>query len=669
MNPRSARFVVAFSLAASATGCGRTYAPPKNVLLVSVDTLRRDHLELYGYARRTMPHVTALAAQGITFDDAITPLPKTAPSLSTLMTGLYPQTHGVRVNVSDRLDAKFTTLAEVLRDHGFRTGAVVSNQVLVREQLNPVGLDQGFETYDDALDTPEGRRRQEILERRAKPNTDAACAWLRANANRGGKPWFFWVHYIDPHGLYDPPEPYRSRWKSSAMRPIPLFELTADPCCRIEFINWNNLLDDLPQNDMHHDLNLHLDRYDGEIAYADDEIGRLLSALDESGRANDTLVVFVADHGESFGEHGIYFEHGYDVFDENVRIPLVMRSPTALPAGRRVSGEVQIGDVLPTVLDLLGLPIPRVEGQSLVDAARGTKAIDDDRTIPIETNEGRDSLGTLPRGVRAHRWKCVITYEREEGADDPKVGYRDLFDLERDPGEQKNLFDPNDARSKAMESKIVNVAFPTPKALALQAIGYAGGKSLVKAAKAFEAWHSAGGAGGAAAVVAIGDGVFPTLREWIARETDAKLLALEGESFRGFAGNGPVVFLVDALRTAVANGREANEAEIRRSLQAMPPESAVASVSRIAALDNDARMKAAAARVLECPALRPAIVDRLAVENESAERRDAVVLALCAALAGSSPTDEALRDLVRADHTAPDRDTVRRALAALQKPQ
>jgi arylsulfatase A-like enzyme len=592
------RLLAGLAASALVSGCGRApLAPPRNVLLVSVDTLRRDHLELFGYSRTTAPHVAALAAGGVTFDDAITPLPKTGPSLATLMTGLHPETHRVELNLANRLDEKFPTLAEVLRARGFRTGAVVSNTVLLREQPKPLGLDRGFETYDDLLDVPEGRRRREILERRATANTDAALAWLRAHGEPGAPPFFLWVHYIDPHGLYDPPEPWRSAFRSASRREIPIFELSDAPCCRIEFINWMNLLDDLPQNDPHHDLNLHVDRYDGEIAYADSEIGRLLAALDAAGRAADTLVVFVSDHGESFGEHGVYFEHGFDVFDENVRIPLVMRAPTALPRGRRVAGEVEIGDVFPTVLDLLGVPGPRVEGRSLAAVARGDERIEDAREIPVETNEGALSLGTFPRGLRTSRWKCVLTYRRAETGE-YELEDRDFFDLASDPGETTNRFDPNDARCRELERRISHDVFPSAASVATQTIGYAGGKSLVAAAKALEEWRGAGGAGGAAAVARIGEGVLPSLGEWIARETDPALLALESEAFRAMPSERAADFLVEALRKAAANARDANEAAIARALAAMPAAHVVASLSRAAAADPDARLRDAAARTL-----------------------------------------------------------------------
>ncbi len=643
---------------------------PPSLVLITVDTLRRDHLDLYGYGRRTMPHVSALAENGVAFDDAITPIPKTAPALASMMTGLYPNSHKVQVNYGSRLDASFTTLAEVLASRGYRTAAIVSNNVLVRSQNAPSGLDQGFATYDDQLLTPESAKRPEIRERRAEPTTDAAIAWLRESGSRGSDPIFLWVHYIDPHGLYDPPEPYRSKWKSAGPSPIPEPKDPLDPWVRLWYVCPYNLLE-------RPDLNLHLDRYDGEISYADAQIGRLLDALDDSGVTDNALVVFTADHGESFGEHGVFFEHGFDLYEESIRIPLVLAMPGHLPEGTRVPGLVQLADVFPTALDVLGVPLPAgLDGQTLSKAARGEAAIPADREVVLESNEGARTLGKYPRGSRTSRSKLVLTFQPSDDGKTYHVTDRELYDLEADPREHDNRYDPNSPRSQRLAERVLSFLFPSKKAESLQSIGYVQGFDLDTAQRRLSDWLAKGGPGGAAALKAIGHGVIPPLASQLARETDPRLIAALGEGFRGLVGTEHLAYVTEGLEKTAAAGLEANEAEFRSALRVMPPHSNAQVVAALGALidardPSNPRVRRAAVQALshpplhaeaipllfrtledEAPEVRIAavkalqvfpiqaerdkiaakLVDRLSAENEASDRRDDVILALRDAL-------------------------------------
>ncbi|MFN7975542.1 MAG: sulfatase-like hydrolase/transferase [Acidobacteriota bacterium] len=281
---------------------------PRNVLLVSIDTLRADRI---GRTPSLTPAIDALAARGVLYEQARSSVPLTLPSHSVLLTGLYPFDLGVRDNGTFRLDARFETLAEILSARGYRTGAVVGAYVLNHR----FGLAQGFDRYDDAI--PESGQVLLTPERRAADVVDRAKAWISEDATR---PFFAFVHIFDPHAAYAAPEPWKSR--------------IADP-------------------------------YDAEVAYADSALGDLLSFLDGRGLRDSTIVVLVSDHGESLGEHGER-THGLFLYDATLRVPLVIAAPGLVLPGARFAGQARLVDVVPTVLSLLALPAkPGLRGRSL----------------------------------------------------------------------------------------------------------------------------------------------------------------------------------------------------------------------------------------------------------------------------------------------------------------
>ncbi|MCH7873488.1 MAG: sulfatase, partial [Planctomycetes bacterium] len=305
-----------------------------NVLLVTLDTTRADRLGCYGYDAAGTPTLDALAKQGIRFDDAVTVAPVTLPSHASILTGLAPHHHGVRNNGGFHLEPTHVTLAEVLSDRGYQTAAFIAAFVLDARY----GLDQGFDVYNDdvALDssnTIEAFARP-IYERSATRVTSDAVSWLGARDRT--RPFFCWVHYFDPHKPYHAPPPFDARFRN---RP-----------------------------------------YDGEIAYMDAQIGRLVQALKREGAWDNTLIVVVADHGEGLGDHG-EATHAKLIYDSVMRVPLIMACPGLFEQSYIVDDVVvSVTDIFPTVLDLLGMEIPvDVDGLSLL-AARSKK----DRTIYME---------------------------------------------------------------------------------------------------------------------------------------------------------------------------------------------------------------------------------------------------------------------------------------------
>jgi arylsulfatase A-like enzyme len=294
---------------------GEVAAPPRprpNVLVVTIDTLRADALSGYGAKRATSPHLDALLTGGVRFDQARTVEPLTTPALASMLTSLYPHEHGSTRN-GLRMRPGLASLPKILRGQGWATAAIVGNWTL-KDRLS--GLREHFDRYDEVLTR---KRWMGIYkgESTAEELTDQAIAWLRHRDR--GRPFFLWVHYVEPHAPYRL-QPDVAERLGIGKRPSPR------------------------------------DRYDSEIAFADLHVGRLLGELGGQGVGPNTLVVFAADHGESLGEHG-YWGHGRNLYEECLRIPMALWWPGTL-SPRVVEAPALNLDVAPTVLGLLGLPVP-----------------------------------------------------------------------------------------------------------------------------------------------------------------------------------------------------------------------------------------------------------------------------------------------------------------------
>ena len=291
-----------------------------NVLIVTIDTARADAFGVYGSRLRASPTVDRVAARGVVFESATTPVPLTLPSHTSLFTGTFPPHHGVRENGSNNVPQGLITLAELFHNNGYRTGAFVAAYVLDARW----GLNQGFDTYSGNFDAT----RTDVfsladLQRPANEVIDDALPWLLTNGNQE-KPFFAWVHLFDPHMPYAPPSPFRERFANNP--------------------------------------------YAGEIAFADSQLARLLDKVD----LTRTIVVIAGDHGEGFGEHGEH-GHGLLLYEETLHVPLIIASPAGLPRGIRVPTPVSLVDIYPTLAELVDLQSPPVQGHSLVPLCRGSR--------------------------------------------------------------------------------------------------------------------------------------------------------------------------------------------------------------------------------------------------------------------------------------------------------
>ncbi|HEY8120956.1 MAG TPA: sulfatase, partial [Myxococcota bacterium] len=326
---------------------------PERVLLITVDTLRADHVGAYGDELARTPALDALAAAGARFDAAISPTPITLPAHTTLMTGLEPPHHGVRGNGVFALPAEIPTLAAQLQGEGFATAAFVGAIVLDRRY----GLARGFDHYDDAMSLRHSAKGGGYAERRAEAVVDSAIAWLEAAPSR----WFVWVHVYDPHAEYDPPPAWKDR---------------------------------IPR-----------DAYRSEIAYADAQLRRLFELVSARWRDGKTLIVATADHGESLGEHGEP-THSFTLYDATQRVPLLVAGP-GIEAGTVVANVVRLADLAPTLLALAGAkPLPETDGMDVSGALRGSDGAE--RLAYLETIDTRLNQGWSPLyGVRGPRWKYI----------------------------------------------------------------------------------------------------------------------------------------------------------------------------------------------------------------------------------------------------------------------
>lgn len=397
-----------------------------NVLLITVDTLRPDHLGCYGYRRPTSRFIDTLARRGVVFRQAITAAGRTVQSFPSILTGVYPMVHGLRYEGQSHEAMKGRlTLTGALKEQGYESFAVTQG-------LN-VGLHYDFDLYDpDIYLDPEGKRVY-LPSRSDSDATRKAVQWLR-NRKRKEAPFFLWLRYNAPHWPYDAPAPYTEMFDPDYRGPHHFNDEAGPGVERGDIIFGKTRL---PAREVEHAVA----HYDGEVACADKAVGDLLGVLQGMGLLERTVVVLTADHGESLGEHDYFFEHGAFLYEPTVHVPLIISYPPSVPAGIVVPSVARTIDIVPTVLDIAGVPIPSgLQGESLVPRMRaGGKG-----PGPIAYSEsGRNFYKENPRQyvegvagkwrmVRGDRFKLIMI---PKGSGEP---IWEFYDLESDPGEKTN---------------------------------------------------------------------------------------------------------------------------------------------------------------------------------------------------------------------------------------
>jgi arylsulfatase A-like enzyme/cytochrome c-type biogenesis protein CcmH/NrfG len=497
-----------------------------NVLLITVDTLRADHVGAYGSTRGVTPTLDRFAAEGLRFANAYAHVPLTLPSHASLMTGSYPTRTGVHDSGTFRLSERSPSLATALKDAGYRTAAFVGAFVLDAR----FGLNRGFDVYDDRMLGSSADL--ELVQRSAEQVLAPALEWITAPGTAAPSPqspvpspWFVWIHLYDPHEPYAPPEPYRTRF-------------AADP-------------------------------YGGEIAYADAALGDFLARIRAAGALTNTLVVFASDHGESLGEHGER-THGLFAYDATLRVPLVMWAPSAIRTA--VFDEAtRLVDVAPTVLDLLGAAaLTNVDGRSVRPFLGAERPFDDQGSYFEALNANLTRNWAPLTGLLRGRQKLI------------DLPVPELYDLAADPGEQRNLYASQRDRARDLEGRldaITKSASPSaPSAIdadaqaRLRSLGYVVGsvapkRTYTAADDPKRLVHLNAALDDAAAMWARGDGAraIETLRA-VVRERPDLTVAYDRLAFM-LRASGRVTDAVAALDDAARGGHA--DRPLLRSLGAM----------------------------------------------------------------------------------------------------
>jgi arylsulfatase A-like enzyme len=442
---------------------------PSNILLITVDTLRADHVSSYGYPRRTTPVLDRLAAEGVRFDQTAVQWPKTTPSFASMFTSTYSKDNDVVRKVGIEVPCRFEMLAKVLKRRGYSTRAVVSNGALASE----FNFDQGFDTY---VETWKLAAHAGADPNHAEAVTHLAIGLLDGLARDAGarRPWFLWVHYIDPHFPYAPPGGWRDRFQGDRFfdGAVKVPVATDRPKMQMGGIGREEVLDG------HDELAFYVARYDAAVAYADAEIGVLLDEMRRRGLLAHTLTAFTSDHGESLGEHGYYFDHGRFGFQTCLRVPLIVHYPGVL-APRVDRQPVELLDLAPTLLEAAGAELPGgawKQGRSLTPRLRGLPAAGSApgaagapgtlgapgapgtpgalvaQGAPGAPPEGRPALafseagwetnGKWQKAVRDGRFKLIYaqTFHEQRWIGGEGVKFA-LYDLAADPLETQNVAD------------------------------------------------------------------------------------------------------------------------------------------------------------------------------------------------------------------------------------
>jgi arylsulfatase A-like enzyme len=398
-----------------------------NVLLITIDTLRADHLGCYGYRLETSPNIDKFAKSGVLFTDCTVQWPKTWPSMASMITGAYPKTTGMQ-GKRRFLPTSFNVMSEIFGEAGYITGAVISNFNIGKKFGFEQGFDHFVESWEDKWIEKWGnvpfKFRPGIIKKytNATVVTNLALSWLKEI--KGSSPFFLWLHYMDPHGPYIPPPDYKAFFKDThGYEPVPLEKIHP---YQIQERN------DKPITD----IGFYKAQYDREIRYLDDEIGRLLSELAKLGLETNTLIVFTADHGESLGDHDYYLDHGKLPYQACAHIPLILVQEDVLPSNRTFNHSVGLIDVSATVLDLSGIKVPvSFEGQSLSGLIVG----EEEASVPgyVFMESGYHWSG-FQKTVRCGRWK-LINFKDGKKPHRKNGPEFELYHIYEDPSELNNI--------------------------------------------------------------------------------------------------------------------------------------------------------------------------------------------------------------------------------------
>ena len=419
-----------------------------NVLLLIIDALTPSHLSLNGYFRKTSPNIDKLAKNGTIFSNTYTVLPRSDPSVVSMLTGLYPHSHGIRLISNKKVLESISTLPEILQNHGYKTAFIKPGSEA------PKGYGRGFADFDLLSWKIKNKIRRGIYKVRSKGNFlgraeqyfSTAVKWIKKNSN---KPFFLVVHTNDLHWPYPVPKPYDHMFDPDYKGNHDYDTTKSNKYTRgeIAFGHAN-----LPKEEINHAIA----HYDGGIRYIDEQLGKLFDFLRNEDLMNDTLIILSSDHGEHFGEHNAFFQHGSSLYEPSIKSTLILHNPRKIPAGKRIGDRVQVLDIMPTILDFLKISlIENVEGHSLfplvVDEKKSARDF-----IFVESAEEyfKGNPRVFFEGNRG-KWRALIVNDwKLIYIPHPKNDIFELYNLMTDPEENHNLADKEREKLEELKKRL-----------------------------------------------------------------------------------------------------------------------------------------------------------------------------------------------------------------------
>lgn len=425
-----------------------------NIIILTVDSLRVDHLGISGYHRNTSPNIDKLAKEGTFFKNTYSVLPNSDPAATSILTGLYPATHNIRRVFNNELNPSISTFQEILKMHNYKTACLKGSIPY------PPGVERGFDDYTNLSWKIRCKLKRGIFKILNPDNflsvtqqyTELGMKWIKKNAKNN---FFIDFHFVDLHWPYPIPKPYDHLFDSNYNGKHDFATLCNGKILRGDLIFGNAKL---PESEVNHAIA----HYDGGIRFIDTQIGRMLEFLEEEELEEKTIVVLTADHGESFGEHNYYFEHTSYLYNTNLKIPLIFKNPKLIPKNKIIDSQVQNVDIMPTLLDILKIPlIDKIDGVSLLPLIQGKK---EDVREYVFVESGENALEQNKReyfqGIKG-KWRAII----KNGwkliyIPHPKNDIFELYDLENDPNETNNIVDKESAIAVELKGKLFEILKP-----------------------------------------------------------------------------------------------------------------------------------------------------------------------------------------------------------------
>ena len=421
-----------------------------NVILVVIDTLRPDHLGAYGYGRNTSPSIDKLADEGVSFANTYCTLSRSDASMTSMLTGLYPYSHGVRMVWGNKRNPSIISLPEILQSHGYVTGCIRSGGELHE------GFGKGFRDFDLMSWKIKNKIKRGIYKifnpdnflGTAEQRVTTAIKWIDSNKN---KKFFLMLHSNDLHWPYPVPKPYEHMFDAEYRGEHDFATMCKGTITRGELIFG---LKKLPKEEVNHAIA----HYDGGIRYIDYHLKRLFDFLKAKNIYDDTLIILTADHGENFGEHGFYFQHGASLYETSLKVPLILKIPNKKIINKKIDAKIQVLDIMPTVLDVLSIPlVDNIEGKSLLPLI-------DEKVSSIRDFVFTESIEEhFPGNKRVYmkgvegKWRTMIVGDwKIIYIPHPEKNIFELYNIKNDRSENLNLIDTEKKKAEEMKIKIID---------------------------------------------------------------------------------------------------------------------------------------------------------------------------------------------------------------------